>query len=64
MVHEIAKRCGIHRIEPGSDAIITELINVGAEWLNIQILAQRIYEEILLVDANSLSNNMYQILMF
>ena len=46
MVHEIAKRCGIHRIEPGSDAIITELINVGAERLNIQIEApERIYEE-------------------
>jgi hypothetical protein len=46
MVHDIAKRCGIHRIEPGSEEIISELINVGAEKLNIQINEPNlIYEE-------------------
>lgn len=46
MVHDIAKRCGIHRIERGSIDIITELINVGAEKLNIQIEnPNRIYDE-------------------
>lgn len=46
MVHDIAKRCGIHRIEPGSVEIITELINVGAARLNVQIeSSNRIYEE-------------------
>lgn len=46
MVHDIAKRCGIHRIEPGSSEVITELINAGTEKLNIQIENPfRIYEE-------------------
>ena len=46
MVHDIAKRCGIHRIEPGNEKTITELINVGAEKLNVQIEApNRIYDE-------------------
>lgn len=46
MVHDIAKRCGIHRIEPGSEEIITHLINVGTEKLNIQIEnPSRIYDE-------------------
>lgn len=46
LVHDIAKRCGIHRIEPGSEKIIIELINVGAEKLNIQIEEpDRIYKE-------------------
>jgi hypothetical protein len=46
MVHDIAKRCGIHRIEPGSIEVITELINVGSEKLNIQIDdPSRIYKE-------------------
>lgn len=46
MVHDIAKRCGIHRIEPGSEEIIINLINSGAEKLNIQFdNPARIYEE-------------------
>lgn len=46
MVHDIAKRCGIHRIEPGNEEIITSLINTGAEKLNIQFEnPSRIYEE-------------------
>lgn len=46
MVHDIAKRCGIHRIEPGREETIIELINVGAEKLNVQIEEPaRIYEE-------------------
>jgi hypothetical protein len=46
MVHDIAKRCGIHRIEPGSKDVIIELINTGSERLNIQIEnPSRIYEE-------------------
>jgi hypothetical protein len=46
MVHDIAKRCGIHRIEPGNEVIIIDLINSGAEKLNIQFEnPSRIYEE-------------------
>lgn len=37
MVHDIAKRCGIHRIQPGNETTIKELIAIGAEKLNIQI---------------------------
>lgn len=37
MVHDIAKRCGIHRIQPGNPSTIIELINSGAEKLNVQI---------------------------
>jgi hypothetical protein len=36
MVHDIAKRCGIHKIEPGNEDKIIELINIGAEKLNVQ----------------------------
>lgn len=46
MVHDIAKRCGIHRIEPGSQEIIIDLINIGAEKLNVQIEnPEHIYDE-------------------
>lgn len=46
MVHDIAKRCGIHRIEPGDEAIITTLINTGAEQMNIKFNdPARIYRE-------------------
>ncbi|UZH54864.1 TIR domain-containing protein [Salinimicrobium tongyeongense] len=46
MVHDIAKRCGIHRIEPGNEKSITELIQIGAEKLNVQIESpETIYEE-------------------
>ncbi len=46
MVHDIAKRCGIHRIEPGSEEIIIDLINTGAEKLNVQFEdPSRIYNE-------------------
>ncbi|MDW3193344.1 MAG: TIR domain-containing protein [Cytophagales bacterium] len=37
LVHDIAKRCGIHRIHPGNKITIKDLINIGAEKLNVQI---------------------------
>ncbi len=36
MVPDIAKRCGIHRIEPGTKDTITTLITKGCELLNIE----------------------------
>ena len=46
LVHDIAKRCGIHRIEPGNEEIIASLINNGAEKLNIKFEnPSRIHEE-------------------
>lgn len=37
LVHDVAKRCGIHRIEPGNLETATNLIKKGEEKLNIQI---------------------------
>lgn len=46
LVSDISKRCGIHRIEPGSEEKITELIKIGAEKLNIKIEdIDKIYDE-------------------
>ena len=36
LVHDIAKRCGIHRIKPASQETALELINKGEEKLNIK----------------------------
>ncbi len=46
LVHDIAKRCWIHRILPGSKDAIIELINVWSRKLNIQIAnAETIFDE-------------------
>ena len=37
LVHDIAKRCGIHRVEPASQEGISRLIQKGEEKLNIKI---------------------------
>lgn len=37
MVPDIAKRMGIHRIAPGTPAVIGEMIKLGSELLNIEI---------------------------
>lgn len=37
LVHDIAKRCGIHRILPADEATARELIRKGEEKLNIEI---------------------------
>lgn len=37
LVHDIAKRCGIHRIQPASLETTKELINKGEEKLNIKL---------------------------
>lgn len=37
MVPDIAKRIGIHRIAPGTPAVIGEMIKLGSELLNIEI---------------------------
>jgi hypothetical protein len=37
LVHDIAKRCGIHRIKPASIEITKELISKGEEKLNLKI---------------------------
>lgn len=37
LVHDIAKRCGIHRVLPANAEGITNLINKGEERLNIKI---------------------------
>lgn len=36
LVHDIAKRCGIHRISPASLKTTTELVNKGEERLNVK----------------------------
>ena len=36
LVHDVAKRCGIHRISPATEAITAELINKGEEKLNVK----------------------------
>jgi hypothetical protein len=46
LVHDIAKRCGIHRIKPASFATMTELISKGEEKLGIEISDhQKIFDE-------------------
>jgi hypothetical protein len=46
MVHDIAKRCGIHRISPGTSETVNNLIKIGEEKLNIEFnLPERIYRE-------------------
>lgn len=37
LVHDIAKRCGIHRIEPADEATTMRLIEKGEEKLNVTI---------------------------
>lgn len=37
LVHDIAKRCGIHRVHPASETHVDELIKKGEEKLNIAI---------------------------
>lgn len=38
LVHDIAKRCGIHRIDPGNLSIITDMLSRGEEKLNIEFM--------------------------
>ncbi len=46
MVPDIAKRCGIHRIEPGNKETITTLITKGCDLLNIEpIKSEAIFNE-------------------
>jgi hypothetical protein len=46
MVHDIAKRCGIHRVLPGDAETIQKLIQTGEEKLNIEFAnPERIFEE-------------------
>ena len=46
MVPDIAKRCGIHRIEPGTKDTIQSLVAKGCELLNIdQIDSEMIFNE-------------------
>jgi len=46
MVHDIAKRCGIHRVLPGDEETINKLIQTGEEKLNITFTnPERIFEE-------------------
>lgn len=35
LVHDVAKRCGIHRISPATEAITAELMHKGEEKLNV-----------------------------
>jgi len=37
LVDDIAKRCGIHRIQPGDESLISSLIQTGCEQLRIKI---------------------------
>ena len=37
LVHDIAKRCGIHRVQPANETRIFELIESGEEKLNVSI---------------------------
>lgn len=46
LVHDVAKRCGIHRIAPGNEEIIGNMIQRGEEKLNINFLDKSvIFEE-------------------
>lgn len=46
MVPDIAKRCGIHRIEPGNKETISDLITRGCNLLNIESIdAEAIFNE-------------------
>lgn len=46
LVHDIAKRCGIHRILPGDEDTTKKLISIGEEKLNIEFAnPDRIFEE-------------------
>lgn len=46
MVPDIAKRCGIHRIEPGTTELIGTLITNGCKFINIEPFnASQIYDE-------------------
>jgi len=46
LVHDIAKRCAIHRISPATEAITTELIRKGEEKLNVKFaFPGKIYSE-------------------
>lgn len=46
LVHDIAKRCGIHKIAPASPAASSQLISKGEEKLNIKIAEhQAIFDE-------------------
>ena len=46
LVEDLAKRCGIHKIQPGERSIILDLIEAGSKKLNIEIQnADSIYEE-------------------
>ena len=46
LVHDIAKRCGIHRILPGDAETTTKLISIGEEKLNIKFAnPENIFEE-------------------
>ncbi|WEF23582.1 TIR domain-containing protein [Paracoccus sp. S3-43] len=45
LVHDIAKRIGIHRIQPGSRETIAALVNAGCQALNIRFVdAAQIFE--------------------
>jgi hypothetical protein len=46
LVHDIAKRCGIHRILPGDEETTKKLIQIGEEKLNIKFSnSEKIFEE-------------------
>lgn len=46
LVHDIAKRCGIHRVKPASKATAAELIKKGEEKMNVKISdTDRIFDE-------------------
>jgi hypothetical protein len=46
LVPDIAKRTGVHRIEPGSNADINQLISIGSQALNVAIKGfEEIYAE-------------------
>lgn len=46
LVPDIAKRCGIHRIQPADKVIVSKLIELGEEKLSISIVDKaQVYEE-------------------
>ena len=46
LVHDIAKRCGIHRILPGDEETTKKLISIGEEKLNIEFAnPEKLFEE-------------------
>ncbi|MGH9904787.1 MAG: TIR domain-containing protein, partial [Pyrinomonadaceae bacterium] len=46
LVHDVAKRCGIHRIQPASQETANELMKIGEEKLNVNLCGkQNIFEE-------------------